>query len=378
MKYTKNIITIFFILSFIITCEHSDGVSKKEDAFDNNSEFLDTEPLNIRKIKQNNIILEKITLLHFIGEIKENISETHGYFFSDITSICVDNEDNLYIADSKLHQVFKFNSNHEFLFKFGQSGQGPGEFINRLSISFGKNGLLYISDQGNLRFSIFKADGSFIQQFPLSARTYYDTAIANSKGDIFLLSENLFNIIDCYDNSFRYKQSLLGINYHLNFPIKKPPSKMLKRMFRRPPRTNEVHKLLSTNDNLIIALINSQVVVVFDQANNLISQFSIDHPRFIKDFKNRVNKVMKERAWIISFGSVFLDEHDNICLCYYNDNLSVPEVYRYTKYGKFIDTLRIESTERKTNRIINACDRNGNFYSINRNEAKVDIYCEIN
>jgi hypothetical protein len=119
---------------------------------------------------------------------------------------------------------------------------------------------------------------------------------------------------------------------------------------------------------------NNQVVIHIDQNHKIINQFRIDHQRFVKDYRTRLKKATSQGGWINCFGSVFFDNRENLCLCYYNRSLNVPEIFRYKKNGNFLDTLRTKHIKTPTNLLIRICDSNGNFYSLSQQNTKIEIF----
>ena len=47
---------------------------------------------------------------------------------SIVLGIAVDSEDNVYVADTSNHRIQKFDSNGNFITKWGSEGTGNGEF----------------------------------------------------------------------------------------------------------------------------------------------------------------------------------------------------------------------------------------------------------
>jgi len=333
---------------------------------------FEVEPLNIPSINQDKIDIEKITYLQKVDEIREDFSKEKYNFFSQITDLCVDKEDNLYIADSKLYKIFKFNKKREYMTSFGRGGQGSGEFLGRLRISSGNDGNLYVTDNKIFRLYKFSPNGELIRQYNIPEPTY-DVASANSGGNIYLISKSGIKLIDCYDSSFSYLDSCLEMKYHLNFPFKNPPNKIIKAMLRTLT-CMKVHKLISRDDHLFVIIDNSHVVIQLDQKSNILNQFKIDHPRFVKDYRERVMNIKKDNFWPRSFMSVFLDDRERICICYYNKDLNIPEIYRYESNGKFVDTIRFKDSDVKSNWFIKACDSLGNFFVIDKRVSQVSVY----
>jgi sugar lactone lactonase YvrE len=161
-----------------------------------------------------------------IGEIKEGFSTEESNYFWRIDDLCCDDENNLYVADTRWSKIFKFDSNGQFITSFGRKGQGPGEFGGRgLRISFGNDGYIYVFDRGNFRLFAFSKKGEFVKSFSLP-QFLYDRAQVNSKGDIYLVSTDGEKVIDCYDKNFKRKNSFLDIERHFKYPFLKPNLKI--------------------------------------------------------------------------------------------------------------------------------------------------------
>lgn len=352
--------------SSVVNSEYNDDIFKDLELF---------ERIDLPPVDHSNTDWDKITYLKKVREIKEGFSNEEENFFAKITDLCVDQENNLYVADSILRKIFKFDASGNFMYSFGQTGQGPGEFLGRLRINIGNDNNIYVTDDRNFRLFSFSKEGEFIGQFNLSLYKY-DYAVVNSEGEIFLLSESGLKIIDHFDSRLKYSSSFLEMKYCLDFPYKIPSRKLLYRLSMRPS-TMEIHKLVTKDDNIAIIFNNSQIVTYFNKNLELINQFRINHPRFIEDYKKRIDDAKKTGGWINCFGSVFLDEKNNFNICYFNGELRIPEVYRYSLNGKFIDTLRVVNLNSTSNQIIRAKDLDGNFFGTDMTTSKIVIYREI-
>jgi len=331
------------------------------------------EPLEILKSENSGDNLEKITYLEKTAEIEDWFQNDDYNFFAEISDISIDDSDNLYVADSKMHRIFKFNSNHEFILAFGRQGQGPGEFTGELMISAGNDGKIYISDHSNYRLLIFTSEGILLKQFPLP-RSTYDKVISNSRGEMFLFSESGFFIMDHFDTSFNYIQSFLDPKYLLKFPIESPPERIYRQLMRMPPSSSFVFKMMSHEDELCVVFNNSHTIICVDEKRDIKTQFRVAHPRFIDDLTIRLKIAKKEKKWINAIRSAFFDDRGNISLLYYNSKINIPEIYRYQKNGEFVDTLRFESLNTSSKCIVTTCNSVGNFYGIDHENAKIVIY----
>ncbi len=113
--------------------------------------------------------------------IAEN--EVGDFIFSEIRTIEVDDEGNIYVADSKEVCVKVFDKNGKHIRTFGKKGQGPGEiqFFTRVHMFAGKEIMIY--DMGNNRLSFYSLDGEFLREIS-TGKYRFARAIPDSKGNI--------------------------------------------------------------------------------------------------------------------------------------------------------------------------------------------------
>lgn len=102
-----------------------------------------------------------------------------NYMFSQIGNFVVDENENIYVADSKETHVKVFDKNGKFLRVFGKTGQGPGEIGGISSIQITSKNEILVSDTRNRRILYFTLEGDFIRfkgagKFQL-ARLYCDS-----------------------------------------------------------------------------------------------------------------------------------------------------------------------------------------------------------
>lgn len=71
-----------------------------------------------------------------------------------------------YISDGYGNsRVVKFSAEGKYLLSWGKPGSGPGEFHVPHSIAVDSKGRVYVSDRENNRIQIFTADGEFLRQW---------------------------------------------------------------------------------------------------------------------------------------------------------------------------------------------------------------------
>lgn len=83
--------------------------------------------------------------------------------FQIIKGLTVDSDDNIYVTDGKANQIKIFNTNGDFLLGIGtpfsvsiSRRESPGGFLLPQGIYIDSNDMIYVADQANMRFQVFK------------------------------------------------------------------------------------------------------------------------------------------------------------------------------------------------------------------------------
>ena len=74
-------------------------------------------------------------------------------------------ENNVYVVDEEQHTVQKFDNDGNFILKWGGYGTENGQFIEPRGITIDSNGIVYVADSKNHRIQIFTSDGEFLSTF---------------------------------------------------------------------------------------------------------------------------------------------------------------------------------------------------------------------
>ena len=117
----------------------------------------------------------------------------------------IDSKGNHWIVDNVNMQLLKFSPEGKLLKIIGREGRGPKEFKFPSSIYIDNNDRVYVADLGNRRISIFDNDGKFLDSFiPFNechvVRVDYD-------GNIYVGGVGLSHLIGKYDPKGRHKKS---------------------------------------------------------------------------------------------------------------------------------------------------------------------------
>lgn len=100
------------------------------------------------------------------------------FLFADIADVAVNCKGDIYVADSRLNEIRKFDKEGNYLLTIGREGQGPGEFqsVSTITICGGDDLIAFDGRLG--RLSVFSANGELKKTIQQS-RT--DLSIAPSR-----------------------------------------------------------------------------------------------------------------------------------------------------------------------------------------------------
>lgn len=74
------------------------------------------------------------------------IEGDENYIFGLIADIEVDASGNIYVLDSKMNNVAKYDRDGRFVLRFGRRGVGPGELENPRAIALDSSNRIYVLD----------------------------------------------------------------------------------------------------------------------------------------------------------------------------------------------------------------------------------------
>ena len=130
-------------------------------------------------------------LVFQIGKEGEKAGKMSGLPFAVPTQVAIDENNNeLYVADGYSNaKVHKYNQDGKYLFSWGESGTGEGQFNIVHNISTDRDGLVYVADRENHRVQIFDSNGKYIDQWINLSRAACIYIDKRGSEDIFYVGE---------------------------------------------------------------------------------------------------------------------------------------------------------------------------------------------
>lgn len=109
----------------------------------------------------------------------------------------VDNDNNVFVADTWNHRIQKFDANGEFLLEWGIAGvssEGSYRLWGPRGIAVSPDGRVYVTDTGNKRTVVFNGDGKYLFEFCTEGEGRLDEPVGIATGP-----DNLVYVADTWN-----------------------------------------------------------------------------------------------------------------------------------------------------------------------------------
>ena len=110
--------------------------------------------------------------------------------------VALDNDGYLYIAEFYNHCITKVTTTGEYITRIGSKGSAPGQLMTPSSVAISNN-ILYVTEAGNNRVSIFDTNGQFLHSF---TGTTSGKEFDYPRGIAIDTIDNLLYVSDTYNN----------------------------------------------------------------------------------------------------------------------------------------------------------------------------------
>jgi hypothetical protein len=223
----------------------------------------------------------------------ENVEGEEEYTFQDITHIYVDEDENIYVSDSKAGHIKVFDKNGNDLRTIGKKGQGPGEFVYPFEILVLPQGELMVNDLNQLRAHFFSLDGKFLRQFSTSTMMMFRRPRVDSKGNIIvghvIAGDDIQTVLKKLDSDLNPILTLATRPV-----ISRPPA--IIQYFEVNRSTNFVWDV-GPDDNIIWGVFDNYEIFVSNPEGKLIR-------KIVKEFDGiKINEEEKEKLIKAWFGN---------------------------------------------------------------------------
>ena len=115
--------------------------------------------------------------------------------FAANQAVAVDSAGYVYVAEKGNHRIQKFDSNGNFITKWGSLGSGDGQFNGPYAIAFDSDGHVYVADYSNNRIQKFDSNGNFITKWGSrgsgNGQFFWPTGVAvDSLGNVYVAEQS--------------------------------------------------------------------------------------------------------------------------------------------------------------------------------------------
>jgi streptogramin lyase len=125
--------------------------------------------------------------------------------FNEPWGVAVDSDGNVYVADKSNHRIQKFDSSGNHLATWGSYGSGNGEFNRPRGVAVDSDGNIYVADTNNYRIQKLDSNGGFITKWGTfgfgDAQFWFTGDVAVDSGGNVYVADSWNDRIQKFDSS---------------------------------------------------------------------------------------------------------------------------------------------------------------------------------
>jgi len=108
--------------------------------------------------------------------------------FNMPTDVAIAQDGSFYVSDGYINsRITRFSAEGEYIMSWGTKGKSPGQFDVPHNLAVDPQGHVYVADRGNARIQIFDEEGHFIQEWEGSSLGRPWAVRVNAHGDLFVV-----------------------------------------------------------------------------------------------------------------------------------------------------------------------------------------------
>ena len=161
-------------------------------------------------------VISQNTIFEFDNQAGKIINSWGANYFIMPHGLTVDKDNNVWVTDVGLHQIFKFNHDGKLLMKLGIAkvpGNDSIHFNLPTDIAIASDGSFYVSDgYGNSRVVKFSSTGKFIMTWgaygKMRGEFIIPHGIAIDKNDIIYVADRQNNRVQLFDTTGKFLKEL--------------------------------------------------------------------------------------------------------------------------------------------------------------------------
>jgi hypothetical protein len=191
--------------------------------------------------------------------------EEEGLYLRHAQSMTIDPDGLLYVPDDREDEILVFSQDGRLVRRFGQTGQGPGDFMRPTGVSCGQN-FVAVRESQNRRFQLFSLEGKYLSGF--RPTKYYQPFIIS--GDSLIGIEMVFQAPPPEDRASLITIMDLAGHIKRRFGVYRKEGKANHRLL------NEACLAVTSEDHLAVAFHFVPMVRLYSMTGTLIREFETE------------------------------------------------------------------------------------------------------